>query len=405
MASTEPHRQTNSFHYFPLSKKRKISSSGTCLEDLPNEIFYEIFGYLNTNDIFTEFHDLNKRFHGLLHKSELSLKVNLSLMTEMNFQELNREFLIPNRHRIQTLSIQNPFLIDFIFSSNEIVNKFLRLQTLIFNDVDPKSFPNILRYLALLENLSTLIIISTQNLEKTFTSIFRLSKLKYCKVKYQASFQNQTISFNSKLTSSIEHIVIDADVTTDNFLSLPSCIPHLQTLFIGSLRTDLFHLSSIDINASRWNHLTKVQINNITIPFQEFELISKQLFSQLQVLRISIFHHDEEYLNARRWEELIINSMSKLRSFDFQYETQFGTEITSENVHTKYKRILNDFSSSFWAERTWLFDYNYSLSQKHSMFTVIFYSINFKRYVGNKLIDYYSVCLFVIEKNTYWIKI
>ncbi len=47
----------------------------THLEDLSNEIFFEIFDYLNALDIFTSFTSLNRRISSILQSISLRIVI------------------------------------------------------------------------------------------------------------------------------------------------------------------------------------------------------------------------------------------------------------------------------------------------------------------------------------------
>ena len=308
----------------------------------------------------------------------------------MNFEQFNRELLISNRKRVQTLKISNPVWVDSIFSPVKTVTEFSRLEALIFDGVRPLYLANILRHLTSLENLSTFIILSDTDLVNMLESIFRLPKLKYLKIKLISPLIDRQISFDANLISSINHIVLDGYVLFNAFVLLPSYLPYLETLYIQSLSPSWYEGSLQNINMKKWNHLKKVQIDNMKISFDEFELISKQTFNEIESLHLSMILDPGTYLNANRWEQLILNSMSKLRIFDIQFQDLLNTQ-NDDNCHALCKRILNDFSSSFWTERKWFFDYQFYRELYGRR--VMFYSINSKRYI--KIIKFSLFCLFI----------
>jgi hypothetical protein len=47
----------------------------SCVENLSNEIFHEIFEYLNGCDVYETFSNLNNRFEEILHCSSLRFKI------------------------------------------------------------------------------------------------------------------------------------------------------------------------------------------------------------------------------------------------------------------------------------------------------------------------------------------
>ncbi|CAF5083283.1 unnamed protein product [Rotaria sp. Silwood1] len=82
-------------------KKRKLKNQITTinlnkyhLEDLANEILYEIFEYLDVYDIYKGFYNLNKRFQTLAINSNVVTKINISIMSKSNFKNYYRNILI-----------------------------------------------------------------------------------------------------------------------------------------------------------------------------------------------------------------------------------------------------------------------------------------------------------------------
>ena len=68
------HRMNIVFFEFDLESERYLILNlfsryiimNTCVESLPNELFIEVFQYLDARDIFRAFYQLNSRFHALL---------------------------------------------------------------------------------------------------------------------------------------------------------------------------------------------------------------------------------------------------------------------------------------------------------------------------------------------------
>ncbi|CAF4839764.1 unnamed protein product [Rotaria sp. Silwood2] len=103
----------------------------TCIEHLSNEIFYEIFDYLDGCDIFDTFSNLNIRFKCLILYSSLPIKIHRSIssnqITEYHYQKL----IIPYRHRIISFHINDKSYMSFSFSLHMIDESFSRLESLV----------------------------------------------------------------------------------------------------------------------------------------------------------------------------------------------------------------------------------------------------------------------------------
>lgn len=178
----------------------------------------------------------------------------------------------------------------------------------------------------------------------------------------------------TKQTSSIEHLVIDYHFKLKNFIDLLSYLPHLQYLSIKSLN-GVYEFPIETNEPIESNHLKKIQFDFITISFDQFESTSRHLFNQLEILRLFIYQENIPYLNAHRWEQLISSSIPKLRIFDYQYRADIS--IDNDESYLLYESMHKDFSTLFWIQRKWFFDYQFyrDILGCHALF----YSIDSRR--------------------------
>ncbi|CAF5144359.1 unnamed protein product [Rotaria sp. Silwood1] len=78
----------------------------------------------------------------------------------------------------------------------------------------------------------------------------------------------------------------------------------------------------------------------------------RKINSQLIVLSFITRHEDINYLDANRWKEIILKYLFKLKKFYLQYYT--SCEKDSET--RIYRGKPNQFTSSFWIKRKWIFE-------------------------------------------------
>ncbi|CAF4392648.1 unnamed protein product, partial [Adineta steineri] len=98
-------------------------------------------------------------------------------------------------------------------------------------------------------------------------------------------------------------------------------------------------------------YLTKLSIEIYDMTFDELEILIKKLKLNLKILSLDIKHNDMSYLNARRWEHFLQENLSQLEKFYFKKTVYF-----SENNQTPmYFGEKNEFNSTFWIERRWIF--------------------------------------------------
>ncbi|CAF4576793.1 unnamed protein product, partial [Rotaria sp. Silwood2] len=82
------------------------------------------------------------------------------------------------------------------------------------------------------------------------------------------------------------------------------------------------------------------------LPFDQFELFISKLCPRVEMLRINILD-DKNYLDAERWQCLIVQHMGHLRTFDFQHRCVIASDDYQYNT---YHAIIDRFSSPFWLE-------------------------------------------------------
>jgi hypothetical protein len=72
-----------------------------------------------------------------------------------------------------------------------------------------------------------------------------------------------------------------------------------------------------------------------------------KIYSKLKVLSVTSLCEDMTYLDAVRWEKLILKYLPQLEKYYFKYDINF------ENDHDilMYLGKSNQFTSTFWIER------------------------------------------------------
>ncbi|CAF4243208.1 unnamed protein product, partial [Rotaria sordida] len=283
------------------------------LEHVPNEIFFEIFEYMEFYEVYYGFYHLNKRFKNLIMDSKFLSKINIPYISKLNFELFYQNIIIKNEHHIKILILSNIFINDIILSSFDFSLKFINLKILIINHINENIFDKIFDELKCLYGLNSLTIKfneSIENLNKIFSKIISLSKLKYFKIKYQTiNDQNQSINYFNKYNySKIEYLIIEGNLSTNSLNNLLYYFPKLHHLSINYLfysHHDIQLYSSIQLKKLKY-----VSLKIYLIKFNQFEKIIKNLFYHVEIFKIST-HYDEKYLDAKKWEYLITSYMPK----------------------------------------------------------------------------------------------
>ncbi|CAF1507852.1 unnamed protein product [Adineta steineri] len=333
------------------------STSYTCLEDLSNEVLYEILENLDGCDIYKSFSNLNNRLQTLITSSSFLLQIKLVPESKHLLEDHCQHVIIPNSHRIRSLHLHGQSLIDTFFNHCIIDSSFHRLQSIRLNGLKVEKLLIILFYLKSLPRLFTLtIFINDENyddlhLENIYPLIFSLPTLKYSKLSTPGSaFRMNITHAMNKTFSTIEYLVIDHYCTLNELNSILHYTPQLRRLscnrVIGSdekFKEDL---------SMKLPHLKCIRFGEIWAAFDEFEVFIKEISSQLQILRIHICSK-KDYLNGNLWEQLIKKYMPQLKTFDFHFDQYFGDECEID-LSDLLDEFINRFNSPFWIERKWI---------------------------------------------------
>ncbi|CAF4126580.1 unnamed protein product [Rotaria sp. Silwood2] len=325
----------------------------TCFEDLSNELLCEIFDYLGGYGLNEAFSNLNSRFEQLLHSSSVLFKTHCNLIKHDEIINIFKQFMFANRHQIFSLHVNFIIHNSYFFSSFLFDSSFDRLESIIFKQIQPETLIPVLSNLSSLPHLASLTI-EISNVQEEINDIYRLvfvlPKLKY----YRISFPNKCHSIILPLDmnnqfSPIEYLVIDHYCSLNELVSLISYTPKLFRLTVHKIK---MNDSNITISSS----ITLTNLNSIFLDFHQttfnvLEIFITKKFPNLKSLFIS-GSDDITFLDAYRWEQLILNNFPQLEKFYLVYDDL----LDNEEKYPRFTGRSNQFSSSFWIERQWLLE-------------------------------------------------
>jgi hypothetical protein len=272
----------------------------------------------------------------------------------MNIYESTLDF---NQHQILSIDLSMLNRDMGVITASVINSSFTRLESLTLDEMDPDIFLTLLFHLASLPRLFSLIINQQKELQELnhfYRFIFNLPKLKYLKFSVDGyPISDVTVSLPmppSQPSSAIEYLVINHPCNSQELSNIMSYTPHLS-------RLSMIH--TLDINENfpiitpmTILNLTDLSIHLSSVSFDQLERLISKIDAKLKILRLDIMSDDRAYVNARRWEQLILHYFSGLEKFYLKYfdflhnNLQFGT----------YPKTVNQFFSSFWIERQWILE-------------------------------------------------
>jgi len=330
--------------------------STTSIENLSNEILYEIFDYLDGVDIYETFSNLNYRFQQLLNSSSLLFKIKLEYSRSINeiFMENYEQIILHHKYQIFSIDLHLTSLNEQFFMSFSIDSSFDRLESLVIGRLPPNIFISFLTKLISLPRLSSLTISTEnqfENLNNIFRLIFRLPILKYCRI-FLSGYSSPIslpMAINKRL-SPIKYLVINHACPFKELSIILSYTPQLCRLNF----TDAYDNNA---NIGMMLPITLSDLTHLSIcihftAFDTFEIFMRKFYSKLKILHVNISLENPTYLDSDRWEPLILEYLPQLEKFYLTYYSKFG-----EGCGTPiYMGPANKFSSSFWIERRWIFE-------------------------------------------------
>ncbi|CAF4100521.1 unnamed protein product [Adineta steineri] len=302
----------------------------TTIEHFSNEIFYEIFEYFNAYVIFNGFSNLNNRFQLLLNSSLTRLKL------DDNYLE-SKELLHNLRHQILSIHSFDENTTKIISTIKSNLSLFQSLQSLILCSIKSDSLSSLIHQLSSLSNFYSLTIdLCTEEQDHTniYQSIFNLPTLKYLKYR---TCDNEDIDIVISLPiattdqqkTSIEYFIMDHSCSIKDLFTLLSYTPNVRYLKFLNL-IDINDLNTIE--PIKLINLTKLSMEIYEMTFDEFVILIKKMGFNLKILSLDIRH-----------EDISKTFFKKTIYFSDDYETPM------------YLEDQNEFSSTFWLERRWIF--------------------------------------------------
>ncbi|CAF1131356.1 unnamed protein product [Adineta steineri] len=330
----------------------------SCIENLSNELLYEIFDYLDGNDIFEIFSNLNYRFQYLITCSSIPFKIKFRSHTTSQLIDCCKTVIVPNRHHILSLNFEGGSLIDNFFKHCIIDSSFTRLQSVVLSNVSINRVVSLLFYLRSLPHLFSLNMSIREeeyfDLSDIYRIIFTLPSLKYNKLSLCLEYDEEDTNISIPLAlneqfSTIEYMVINHTCTPDKLMSILCHTPQLHHLICETLEE--IEPASTNEQSITLSNLVYIRINNCQIDFDRFEMFMKKVSSQLQVLRVKQ-KYDKAYLDADRWKRLIENYIPNLQEFIYEYPGYEYNDYETTSLDTNF----NQFISPFWMNKGWIFE-------------------------------------------------
>ena len=346
----------------------------TCFEDLSNEIYLDIFEYIEGFALYEAFSNLNTRFENILADRSIRLKMK-AMLCSADERNYSVNVISSTKDRIISLNLLDYMMTREYYLPLTIDSSFTRLESLALNCTDSNQLIPVLVGLIALPRLLSLNIWVDDELEdvdNVYEIIFNIPMLKYNSLSFPSIETSIPLPIRTNgQFSSIEHLAIDHSCTLDELIVILTYTPELRRLIC----TEVTGWNAVvpKRKSITMSHLTYASFAKCDANFNEMEIFIQNLSSRLKVLYLTCLR-DPSYLNADRWKEIIIKHCTQLRIFQFEYQETIDADLTVTAYHTMFNR----FYSSFWINRQCFFEV--SLHKDDYFDDVITYSLGPHRY-------------------------
>lgn len=324
----------------------------TKLEDLPNEVIYEILEFIGFCHAYQSLFNLNGRFKTLFVHSCVPINVDFSSVSKKTFEFYYTNILIPYEYRIKYFHLPNVFVLNRIFSSS-VQFQFTCLTQLSLTFYDKISLQTVFNQLRSLNQLLSLTVKAKgkcRNYHNSYYHRFGSLSTNYHRVTNEHNFMAKPCNFPPTELKSIKYLVLDYPISLDEINTVLSAVPevrHLSLQDLGDSSREQTKLQPI-----RLNHLKHLCLKLHIISFHQFQSLIENLCKQVENLSVTV-KGESAYLDGNRWKELISFHMPYIRVLDifvscslYQYERLFGS-----------KNSIDQFHDFFWSERKWYFEH------------------------------------------------
>ena len=345
------------------------------LEGLANELLLDLFDYLDTNDLFNAFYDLNHHFNDLLFlHSQLHGYYNFQSISKTNFDLVCQDYLPPNLTRITSLHLsdhdETPGQLHLFLSYPLPFSQFISLKSLSITSISSEiTLTTIITSLHQLPHFTHLKIQQCQvdheiiNNGWIFDQIWRLTSLIHCCFQRRKYLWNPFFIAPQVLSNSIKVLTLQGfSYHSSELHSLFFHTSSLENLTIDLNQVYDYENSSMEIFSS----MNKLHISS------EYSLLMTKQFLQLMPnlvdLTVELTH---TFISGYEWAMLINQHLSLLKNFRMKMEFSYhGVNLNEEEI----ERLLTTFRTNFWiVEHRWFIQSHWYRLKKSSK--IYFYTL------------------------------
>ena len=276
------------FHLNSLQVEIEMNQTISSLENLSNELFYEIFDYLDGMHLYQAFSNLNHHFQRLITAPFVLFKIRHSKLSQQSSSlPYWKQMMNFNKHQIYSIELEGSSFNQEFFTSVFLFDSlFDHLEFLYLWSFDSSILMSILATLPSLPRLFALyasVDDDSLNLADLYRLIFKLPVLKY--YKFYTSELGLPVSLpmaDDHQMTQVESMDIDHCCHFNELINILSYTPQLRRLRFSDDSDGQFNPGPV--SPISLTHLTFLSIHSYSVTFDVWEMFIRQLQPQLKVL-------------------------------------------------------------------------------------------------------------------------
>lgn len=320
------------------------------LESLPNELFYDVFEYFSSVDLFRAFNGLNNRFDRLIIEYfQIHQSIDFRLTSREDLNQIRQRYLPLFVNEIHSICLSdedtNPHEIDIFLSRLFPLHRFVNLQSITFFGI--YSIDKVIRILNDLQRISN------------------LKRLKFQQCFFEYDLKKFVMIINGIWSlSNLTHCVLDLIDAQDYSLIPPTIIScSLQDLSIRGIQCGLETLELI------YEHTPQLQTLEIETTQRDDDCHSMPIHLSLNKLKLKCHRSPKALLailrkvpsltnltvetmqidmSGQQWQNLLGQYLPVLKTFNLKMKYQL---IDVDNIEEKIDEILKSYRTSFWIDQ------------------------------------------------------
>ena len=362
------------------------------MESLANELFLDLFEYLDGLDLLRAFHGLNTRLDHLLFYHFRAYRFDLRSISKDAFTAICRDYLPLLLDGVVALTLcddnETPNLPQLFLTHHFTLDQFIRLQSLCFDSIQSDDLlGQIIVQCRTLPNLTRLKLTGDARKRHKFdatdlvNNVWSLPQLRYCSINIYSS-SREWLKKISIVSRTIEWLSIK------NFICKVRDLAHLlqHTPHLDHLCTTIIDNpddgSISPISTSIRSLKLTLESSSKVVLVQMFQLMPSLVSLTLRAVGF--------YLSGRRWKKLLRNYLPHLKDFRLRMYFEYRH---SQDIDDQLNELIKTYRTPFWIrEHHWWIQCDYISFGAYHHGTLYTLPYSFDTYIDRHAAKSRSTC-------------